>query len=160
MADGQLGYSLGHFAHIARNESDAPFNNVTIELLKPQGEPRNLCGQIASNAANGPCKKSSLSRYLNIVTEPQFETAEMKLDLVHVDPKAVWRESCRMACLLVVLDNSEVQFEVKGKPTRTIHGGETAWLEADSSIAVSNPREKSSSYFQLYFIENGANVKP
>src|SRR6266481_4231952 len=43
MADGQLGYSRGHFAHIARNESDSPFNNVTIELLRPQGEPKNLC---------------------------------------------------------------------------------------------------------------------
>src|SRR6266478_7637620 len=43
MADGQLGYSLGHFAHIARNQSDAPFNNVTIELLKPQGEVQNIC---------------------------------------------------------------------------------------------------------------------
>src|SRR6202521_535708 len=30
MADGQLGYSPGHFAHIARTDSGIPFNNVTI----------------------------------------------------------------------------------------------------------------------------------
>src|SRR5438445_540682 len=44
MADGQLGYSLGHFAHIARNESDVPFNNVTIELLKPGRSAKYLRG--------------------------------------------------------------------------------------------------------------------
>src|SRR5258707_4995197 len=43
MADGQVGYSPGHFAHIARNESDMDFNNVTIELLHPQGDVRNFC---------------------------------------------------------------------------------------------------------------------
>src|SRR6266446_9356388 len=43
MADGQLSYSPGHSAHIARTDSDIPFNNVTIELLRPQGEPRNIC---------------------------------------------------------------------------------------------------------------------
>src|SRR6266446_5900637 len=46
MADGQLDYSPGHFAHIARTDSDIPFNNVTIELLRPQGEPRNICEKI------------------------------------------------------------------------------------------------------------------
>src|SRR5260370_23769918 len=55
MAHGQLGYSPGHFAHIARNLSGAPFNNVTIELLKPQGEPRNLCDKIVA----GPVKERS-----------------------------------------------------------------------------------------------------
>src|SRR5467141_5194999 len=50
MADGQLGYSPGHFAHIARNESDMPFNNVTIELLKPQREPRNICAEVVPGA--------------------------------------------------------------------------------------------------------------
>src|SRR2546425_11812338 len=50
MADGQLGYSPGHFAHIARNQSDMPFNNVTIELLKPQREPRNICAEVVPGA--------------------------------------------------------------------------------------------------------------
>ena len=59
MADGQVGYSRGGFAHIARNESDTPFDNVTIELLRPQGEPKNLCEQVLPGAANGPCQKVS-----------------------------------------------------------------------------------------------------
>jgi len=36
----QVGYSPGHFGHIARTDAGSTFDNVTIELLKPQGEPR------------------------------------------------------------------------------------------------------------------------
>src|SRR3989454_8918176 len=50
MADGQLGYSPGHFAHIARNQSDMPFNNVTIELLKAQRAPRKICAEVVPRA--------------------------------------------------------------------------------------------------------------
>jgi len=46
MADGQVGYSPGHFATSPATNRPLPFNNVTIELLKPQGEPRNLCEKI------------------------------------------------------------------------------------------------------------------
>src|SRR6266436_2668806 len=46
MADGQVGYSRGGFAHIARTDAGSSFNNVTIELLHPQGEPRNLCDKV------------------------------------------------------------------------------------------------------------------
>src|SRR5258708_35138267 len=53
MADVQLGYSPGPFPHIPPNLSDAPFNNVTIELLRPQGEPRNLCEKVV----DGPVLK-------------------------------------------------------------------------------------------------------
>jgi hypothetical protein len=52
MVDDQVGYSPGHFAHIARTDAGSTFDNVTIELLKPQGEPRNLCAQIIPGAAS------------------------------------------------------------------------------------------------------------
>src|SRR6267143_6352262 len=52
MADGQLGYSPGHFAHIARTDAGSTFDNVTIELLKPQGTPRNRCAKIVDGPLN------------------------------------------------------------------------------------------------------------
>src|SRR5467141_4776576 len=57
MSDGQVGYSRGGFAHIARTDSGLVFNNVTIELLKPKGEPRNLCEKIIDGPLNG-CQNS------------------------------------------------------------------------------------------------------
>ena len=46
LKDGEVHFSRGRFAHVARNLSDAPFRNVTIELLHPQGEVRNRCEKI------------------------------------------------------------------------------------------------------------------
>ena len=43
MTDGQVGYSQGGFAHVIRTEAGSPLDFVTIELLKPQGEPKNHC---------------------------------------------------------------------------------------------------------------------
>src|SRR6266849_1462891 len=73
MADGQLGYSPGHFAHIARNESDMDFNNVTIELLKPQGEVHNLCEKIVEGELGEchPFQNRSMSG------KPYFRSEEM-----------------------------------------------------------------------------------
>src|SRR3981189_1381560 len=62
MSDGQVGYSRGGFAHIARTDSGLIFNNVTIELLKPQGEPENLCSQILPGGITGSCQRMSADR--------------------------------------------------------------------------------------------------
>src|SRR5207245_6611395 len=49
LADGEARFSRGGFAHVARNDADTPFRNVTIELLRPQGELRKLCLQVIAN---------------------------------------------------------------------------------------------------------------
>ena len=46
LKDGETHYSPGHFAHIARTDSGIPFHNVTIELVRPQGTPKNLCRDV------------------------------------------------------------------------------------------------------------------
>src|SRR6266852_2589784 len=58
MADGQLGYSPGHFAHIARTDAGSTFDNVTIELLKPQGEPQNICVEVVPGVEKEACARS------------------------------------------------------------------------------------------------------
>src|SRR5262250_3478944 len=46
LKDGETHFTRGGFAHVARNQSDAPFRNVTIELLKSQGDAKNVCAQV------------------------------------------------------------------------------------------------------------------
>src|SRR5258708_6860026 len=46
LQDGETHYSPGHFAHIARTDSGVQFQNVTIELVHPQGTPKNLCKEV------------------------------------------------------------------------------------------------------------------
>jgi hypothetical protein len=53
LSDGQLVYSPGGFAHVAKT-SGAPFHNVTIELLKPQENAKNLCKRIIEGPLSCP----------------------------------------------------------------------------------------------------------
>jgi hypothetical protein len=149
MADGQLGYSPGHFAHIARNESSSPFNNVTIELLKPQGEPRNLCEKIVDGPLNG-CQNSgsstlppdsplrALAKALAI--KQLFETEEIFVTSHSIALKQSYSESgSQPSRLLVVEEGSELQVDIPGEPSKSVGGGEVLWLEAREKWAILAP---------------------
>ena len=46
LQDGDVHYTAGHFAHVARTDSGTAFHNITIELLHPQGTAKNLCKDV------------------------------------------------------------------------------------------------------------------
>lgn len=152
LKDGETHFTRGGFAHVARNLSDAAFRNVTIALLKPQGEVKNLCAQIALDAASGGCDKTRglVGGGHGFSVEPQMETQETSLDLVHLDPQTPGAGvAVPPGTLIVVLNDSEVQIAVNGKPAKTLRGGEMTWIEAGSPSVTSNPSGKVSSYLQL-----------
>src|SRR5262245_28874635 len=41
--DLSIHYTVGPFAHVARNPGAVPFDNITVELLEPQKNVRNIC---------------------------------------------------------------------------------------------------------------------
>src|SRR5215467_2423641 len=47
--DLSMHYTPGHFAHVARNPGTSPFDNITVELLEPQANVRNLCEAVVAD---------------------------------------------------------------------------------------------------------------
>jgi len=161
MTDGQVGYSDGGFAHVARTDSGLILNNVIIELLKPQGQPRNLCAQIVPGAEAAPCGITLADKQKSYFIEPQFETAEMTVDQIQIGPKAGKIGTIpQTESLLVALNESEIQIDVEGQPTKTLSPGEVIWLQAGSLETLSIPGKKSARYLQLSFKDSGASAKP
>src|SRR5712672_500950 len=157
MADGQVGYSLGHFAHIARTDAGSTFDNVTIELLKPQGEPRNLCEQVLPNAAAGPCQKMSVNNKYRYSVVPQLQTDELSVNLFILGPKArMIATAPPPGMMLVELDDSNLRLGLQGIQIKTLHVGEVTWLEASSQGFMTNPSKKPSKYLQLSFKDSEA----
>jgi len=152
MADGQLGYSLGHFAHIARNESDVPFNNVTIELLKPQGEVQNICVEVVPGVEKQTCSRSVMEKRSGMSNVPQFQTDEISASMARLDPDA---EQITMTqytgTLFVLLGGSGIQTMIKGKPDQTLVVGDVMWLLAGSNATFYNPAHKAWSYLTVGF---------
>jgi hypothetical protein len=146
MADGQLGYSPGHFAHIARNDSDIPFNNVTIELLKPQGEPHNLCQKVAAGEL-GRCYKEDTGPH-GYVSEPLFETQEFRAELITLRPEAKFVQKISIGCLYVALDSAELQ-DAPGKPAINLEPGGRFWVPAATILKLQNTASSTARYLVL-----------
>jgi quercetin dioxygenase-like cupin family protein len=154
LRDGETRFTRGGFAHVARNLSDAPFRNITIELLKASGEPRNVCAVIVPNQASAGCTKTTGTgrEGHGFSVETQLGADAMRLDLVRLDPET---EGAGVALeansLLVPLDGSDVQIKINGEPPKMVQGGELAWIGKNVSGGVWNPGKTAASYLQLAF---------
>jgi hypothetical protein len=162
LKDGATRFTPGGFAHVARNLSDAPFRNITIELLKASGEPRNLCAQIAPNRASVGCDKTTAAARggHGFSVEPQLETDAMRLDLVRLDPETDGAGVALEAdSLLVPLDGSEIQIKIQGELPKMLRGGELAWNGKNRNGGVWNPGKNPASYLQLTFASKSSSAK-
>lgn len=87
LPDTTVNLSKGPFAHIAANNGDAAFRNVTIELLKPQGEVKVFAPSV--NAALESAKADGASA--GVKEAPILETAELRVSAVEISGKGVWQ---------------------------------------------------------------------
>jgi hypothetical protein len=155
LADGQVGLSTGHFAHVVRTDAGIDFNNVTIELLKPQGSLRNLCEKIVEGPLN--CENDGSSTIPSdsplqtiaqaISIKRLFETDELIAASFTV--RADWPTATSYPRLLVVQMNSEVRVEVAGEAPKTVGGGEVLWLESAKKWTIFTPGGQTPARFVL-----------
>jgi hypothetical protein len=169
MADGQLGYSPGHFAHIARTDAGSTFDNVTIELLKPQGVPRNLCEKIIdgplndcqSSGSNTVPSNSPLRAFVQ-ATGPKrlFETEEIFVASHFAPTEQKYSESGPPdARLLVMQDKSDLRVDFDGEPSKPVHSGEVLWLQAGKKWTIVTPGDHKVTRFLLVRFK-GSDVPP
>jgi hypothetical protein len=157
MADGQVGYSPGHFAHIARNESNTPFNNVTIELLHAQGEAHNECGLVITGQGAAICDPPFASDW----TDTQFETSETRLDLVWLFANGKHTESTsKLAFLVVGLGGPQVKINAKGKSPKMLREGEVEWFDSGSVVQFSHEGTEVTKFLELTFKDSALRSRP
>jgi quercetin dioxygenase-like cupin family protein len=158
LKDGETHFTRGGFAHVARNLSDAPFRNVTIELLRPQGEAHNECGLVIPGQGAANCDPPPASDW----ADTEFETAEARLDLVWLFSKGKHSESAsKLPFLVVGLGGPEVKIYVKGKLPKTLREGEMEWFEPGSDVEFSADGDKRAAQFlKLTFKDSAVPPKP
>jgi hypothetical protein len=168
MADGQLGYSPGQFAHIARNDSNLPFNNVTIELLKPQGQPKNLCDKIV----DGPVKDCSLPRTWpadsplrnlakgGMIPRRAFETAEIEVSSYSPFFAGTYNRDSTNSQLVVAESGPPMHVQVEEEPDRFLKSGETLWIDAGTDWKITLPSGDTPTRFLVIRFKDAAAAKP
>lgn len=160
LKDGEIRFARGGFAHVARNMSDAPFRTVAIELLRPQGDPRNLCDKVVDGPL-GHCDQPGNSRSEEsvpgrpFIARPIFETDAVRAVSNSLGAKARYSNSPKFAELFVVANDSELQIDRSGEPSTILRGGEMVWLDAGQSATVSCPLDHGSSRYVVLFFKDG-----
>ncbi len=152
MADGQVAYSRGGFAHIARTDAGSTFDNVTIELLHPQGDVRNLCRKIVDGEL-GPCSKTDTGSR-GYADEPLFETQEFRVDAVTLQSRASFVHRVPSGCLYVSLDSAELQ-DAPGRPVIKVQPGDRFWVPAATILKLQNTASDKARYL-LLTVKQGA----
>jgi quercetin dioxygenase-like cupin family protein len=134
LIDGQVGYSRGGFSHLVRADAGIPFNNVTVELLHPQGEPRNLCDAIVAGNV-GSCdglRSDAANPAMDI--RPQLETDEIRVSGVVVRKGDVTDKPHAQPGLLVAVSGAAIIVtQIPGVAAKTLHAGEMIWLPAGAA---------------------------
>jgi len=155
MADGQVGYSRGGFAHIARTDAGSSFDNVTIELLHPQGEPKNLCDKVVPGDP-GPCfHERRLNSYTN---SPSFETDAIKVYSLEMQPQAGFQDIPETDILLVALDQAELTVQIPGKPDVKLTGGNTLWISRGTPRTIRNASDHTSRFLSIKFKDSAVSA--
>lgn len=166
--DGQVNYSRGGFAHFVKADAGIPFNNFTVELLRPQGEPRNLCQKIVDAPLDCPADSikppaDSLAGALAGAVEQKrlFETDDVLVTSFSFAMKQSYNESGpQRARLLIVGEGSELQAEISGETTKSLHGGEVLWIDSGKNLTILTPGENKVTHFFVLSFKTADAAKP
>ena len=136
LEDAQISYSKGGFAHLVRTETDSRFYNFTIELLKPQGTPRNRCNKVL---ADGPLDCPVEAAGKPAAGLPAFETDGVLLETVGIPAGPTYKlETAATPRLILVMEGSEVSVAERGAKAKKLHGEECYWLAGGASAEIDN----------------------
>jgi hypothetical protein len=161
LEDGTTRYTAGGFAHLVRTDAGVPFHNITVELARPQGSPRNL-GDMGGERPLGSCLRSSAEPKQNGQTVfkqvlPCVETDELRMDLVSVEGgKDFAQASPETAALLIAMSNANLEVFLGGQHDSFLHVGDVLWLPAGTARKVVDLLGIRSQFLLISFKDSGA----
>jgi len=152
--DGEAHYTPAPFTHLVRTDSGLPFHNVTVELVHPQSNPRNLCKEVAPGLPvdcptpapppapaplpNSSHKKKAPANNRNkaaaepsVEVVPYFETDEVRVELFKVSAGHDYVESApNIHALAIALTDANLDAYLGGEHVSFLHAGEVLWMAA------------------------------
>jgi hypothetical protein len=146
LVDGQVGYAKGGFAHVA-TAVGIPFNNVTVELVGDQGEPRNLCEKVLAGNA-GDCDLSRDNAAAPIRIRPAMETGGTLVESLIVGRGDSVDSRHERPGLLIAVSGAPIKISgvagTSGATSQMLNVGDVLWLPAGTAprFAVDGPESR------------------
>lgn len=153
LKDGEVRYTPGGFAHAAINNSDQPFHNITIELLKPSSSVKACTGNCdepvncSSDAAANP--KPDCPNLIDRISADQWKVSWLRLPA----SSSIKDHTYKGPHLIVALTPLELtsQIGTVSTPIKRDVGG-LIWAPTGTAETLSNNTAKTA---QLIILEFG-----
>lgn len=148
LKDGEVRYAPGNFAHAAINESERPFHNITIELLKPSTNVKSCAEScVVSMPCNDPANASCPA------IEKRVSSDQWTVSLVTLPPSAGMEPRTQTPPRLVIAV-SDLDFagqtETAGNNIKRAPGY-VGWVSAGVTHKLLNNSPKPAQFVTLEF---------
>jgi hypothetical protein len=170
LQDGETHYSPAPFAHLVRTDSGLPFHNITVELVHPQTNPRNLCKDVApglpddcpapaplpaasdKKKASGDDTKKGTAAESPADATPYFETDEVRVELFKVSEGRDYVDSApKVHALAIALTDANLDAYLAGEHVSFLHVGDVLWMPAGQPRRIVDFLGTRSSFLLISF---------
>ena len=128
---GQLRLQAAGYVHSTSINGDAPYRNVTVELLAKQESSQNLCGAVMANQPLHCPEPSATPNVGGLPQQPQFRTDKTEVALIRILPgQSVTLETPEFPQLVVMLD--EVSVGAENSPRKLSRSGDFLWRNPEA----------------------------
>jgi quercetin dioxygenase-like cupin family protein len=146
--DGQLRLQKTGYVHSTKVDPGTTYHTVAVELLRPQGNPRNLCAAVmAGQPLNCPERPDGASSK-KYIAQPQFESDQTRVQVVRVLPgQNATIGNSKFFQLVVALDPASISPASGKGPEQMLHSGDFVWFEKGGASRVFKNSGKSEARF-------------
>ncbi len=148
LKDGEVRYTPGNFAHTAINESDHPFHNITIELLKPSSTVA-TCAEAC--VVRLPCTDRTNASCPS--TEKRISSDQWTASLVTVPPSSrLEKHTHTMPHLVIAVSDLDLTSQTESAGSNVNKGpGGLAWVPSGVTHTLANNGTKPAQFVTLEF---------
>lgn len=141
LQDRETWFVPGGFAHVAKNLSDQPFRNITIELLQDKKTRKSTSSEDRGlHILNGGTEDI-------LFVKDGVRTSDFQLNPAGVVPKH--RDTG--PCLIVAVSDLNLGSELKGNGAIQLKAGDIAWIKGGLTRTLTNAAQQNARFITLEF---------
>jgi oxalate decarboxylase/phosphoglucose isomerase-like protein (cupin superfamily) len=149
LQDGQVSFASASFAHIARNQTDQPFRNVTIEIVDDEA-----LRQSPNKWDPAKNEDRALETFPGGTQQILFVKDGIRVSEFELQPGAVVPMHHHTGPhLLVAVSDVDLRSDVEGQGPMPAHfkSGDSKWLPGNYSHTLTNTGQKPAKFVTLEF---------
>jgi uncharacterized Zn-binding protein involved in type VI secretion len=150
-ADAQVRLQRSGYMHSTRVDGDTPYHTVAVELLRPQTNFHNVCGEVLVGQPLN-CSPSAKEDSSGFSSETLLESGETEVRLVRVHPhQTVSPGNFPFAAVIVALDPATIPSGSPKRKGRFLQAGEFVWLESRHGRPYLNQGDNDARFIEIRF---------